>query len=99
MRPSTVAGANGAAVPEKRAHCRPGAKALVVDADHPDVVALTDMVTPADGLKLFISAKLRSEEHTSELQSLAYLVCRLLLEKKNKRDSTGPQLFLLNPQA
>src|SRR2546425_4100296 len=28
----------------------------------------------------------RSEEHTSELQSLAYLVCRLLLEKKkNKR--------------
>src|SRR5205823_13778572 len=28
-------------------------------------------------------ALLRSEEHTSELQSLAYLVCRLLLEKKN----------------
>src|SRR5205823_15134014 len=26
--------------------------------------------------------KMRSEEHTSELQSLAYLVCRLLLEKK-----------------
>src|SRR2546423_6221851 len=30
----------------------------------------------------------RSEEHTSELQSLAYLVCRLLLEKK-KKISTG----------
>src|SRR6185437_17031605 len=28
------------------------------------------------------SRDLRSEEHTSELQSLAYLVCRLLLEKK-----------------
>src|SRR5205823_14119700 len=28
-------------------------------------------------------AEPRSEEHTSELQSLAYLVCRLLLEKKN----------------
>src|SRR5205823_12925826 len=27
----------------------------------------------------------RSEEHTSELQSLAYLVCRLLLEKKNNK--------------
>src|SRR2546425_8986051 len=27
----------------------------------------------------------RSEEHTSELQSLAYLVCRLLLEKKNEK--------------
>src|SRR2546425_5936121 len=30
----------------------------------------------------------RSEEHTSELQSLAYLVCRLLLEKK--KEGTGP---------
>src|SRR2546425_2849824 len=29
----------------------------------------------------------RSEEHTSELQSLAYLVCRLLLEKKKKNDN------------
>src|SRR3989441_6140353 len=39
--------------------------------------------------------RLRSEEHTSELQSLAYLVCRLLLEKKKedlqcvKRSSTS----------
>src|SRR5690554_7042680 len=33
----------------------------------------------------------RSEEHTSELQSRPHLVCRLLLEKKNKRRScTGP---------
>src|SRR5205823_12346167 len=30
------------------------------------------------------NAEFRSEEHTSELQSLAYLVCRLLLEKKKK---------------
>src|SRR2546423_9636461 len=30
----------------------------------------------------------RSEEHTSELQSLAYLVCRLLLEKKKAVDGT-----------
>src|SRR4030067_2910974 len=29
-------------------------------------------------------SQMRSEEHTSELQSLAYLVCRLLLEKKQK---------------
>src|SRR2546425_2126422 len=34
--------------------------------------------------RLAVSRLLRSEEHTSELQSLAYLVCRLLLEKKNK---------------
>src|SRR2546425_3396655 len=31
----------------------------------------------------------RSEEHTSELQSLAYLVCRLLLEKKKKKNNNG----------
>src|SRR2546425_9150012 len=31
----------------------------------------------------------RSEEHTSELQSLAYLVCRLLLEKKKTVHSTA----------
>src|SRR5947199_7787528 len=37
--------------------------------------------------------RLRSEEHTSELQSLRHLVCRLLLEKKNRRgtcSSTAP---------
>src|SRR5262245_64313711 len=34
----------------------------------------------------------RSEEHTSELQSLRHLVCRLLLEKKKKiTQSTSPQ--------
>src|SRR5205823_13018557 len=35
-----------------------------------------------------IRAAPRSEEHTSELQSLAYLVCRLLLEKKKKKTQT-----------
>src|SRR3712207_7220758 len=34
----------------------------------------------------------RSEEHTSELQSRQYLVCRLLLEKKNNKVITGPRL-------
>src|SRR2546423_2031261 len=33
-------------------------------------------------IKEKIRMRVRSEEHTSELQSLAYLVCRLLLEKK-----------------
>src|SRR2546422_2716668 len=32
------------------------------------------------------SAQLRSEEHTSELQSRLHLVCRLLLEKKKKKN-------------
>src|SRR2546423_1040151 len=34
------------------------------------------------GLRIYRGKDQRSEEHTSELQSLAYLVCRLLLEKK-----------------
>src|SRR5687767_15189866 len=33
--------------------------------------------------EIAVAGGIRSEEHTSELQSLAYLVCRLLLEKKN----------------
>src|SRR3712207_7002784 len=38
------------------------------------------------------AAVLRSEEHTSELQSRQYLVCRLLLEKKKKKDVHMTQL-------
>src|SRR3712207_6894509 len=40
---------------------------------------------------------LRSEEHTSELQSRQYLVCRLLLEKKNANTSTHDALPLHRP--
>src|SRR5437764_1021793 len=40
----------------------------------------------AHGVRLIgFEADLRSEEHTSELQSPMYLVCRLLLEKKKKK--------------
>src|SRR3712207_8805654 len=41
-------------------------------------------LTPAGELLLERGRELRSEEHTSELQSRQYLVCRLLLEKKKK---------------
>src|SRR3712207_6951134 len=62
-------------------------------------VLLFDDVTPLGsqslemhvrtGRALHVSADLRSEEHTSELQSRQYLVCRLLLEKKkNLRQHT-----------
>src|SRR3712207_7607405 len=45
-----------------------------------------------------VRERLRSEEHTSELQSRQYLVCRLLLEKKSHRNhthlnSTHPNTF------
>src|SRR5205823_11092568 len=48
-------------------------------------IELTQNVQPRSFLRerpLDRGKVLRSEEHTSELQSLAYLVCRLLLEKK-----------------
>src|SRR3712207_8772895 len=38
---------------------------------------------PSDVHLLVVADRRRSEEHTSELQSRQYLVCRLLLEKKN----------------
>src|SRR5438874_5493324 len=43
---------------------------------------------PAD-LAVPVNVKLRSEEHTSELQSRRDLVCRLLLEKKNNEHRRG----------
>src|SRR3712207_8672355 len=46
--------------------------------------ALTDFVVMTEQARMF----LRSEEHTSELQSRQYLVCRLLLEKKKHIQST-----------
>src|SRR3712207_6993455 len=46
-----------------------------------------------EGLEQVLDAGLRSEEHTSELQSRQYLVCRLLLEKKNRKHLL-PRLLL-----
>src|SRR5205823_11642772 len=43
---------------------------------------LQELGVTAIWLLPFYPSPMRSEEHTSELQSLAYLVCRLLLEKK-----------------
>src|SRR5687767_15576318 len=44
-----------------------------------------DFSRPREGVRDYYKILRRSEEHTSELQSLAYLVCRLLLEKKKKK--------------
>src|SRR5690625_6619587 len=45
----------------------------------------TVLVT-TDGVDYDVQTEARSEEHTSELQSRGHLVCRLLLEKKKKRN-------------
>src|SRR5260370_5176427 len=48
--------------------------------------------TSAGAIIITISCPLRSEEHTSELQSHLNLVCRLLLEKKKKLESFTPDM-------
>src|SRR3712207_8723103 len=42
------------------------------------------LIAEDSAVNMMIARKFRSEEHTSELQSRQYLVCRLLLEKKKK---------------
>src|SRR3712207_7355915 len=51
-----------------------------------NIVSLNENLTENELLVLAGSIE-RSEEHTSELQSRQYLVCRLLLEKKKTRDN------------
>src|SRR3989441_2786403 len=72
-----------------RASVSPKLGPVDVDIFWSVVVPANRSVSDAEGLALVWPAALvpdakrgRSEEHTSELQSLAYLVCRLLLEKK-----------------
>src|SRR5256885_8769615 len=52
----------------------------------------TGGIQPA-GSKVASGAKIRSEEHTSELQSPCNLVCRLLLEKKKNDALRNPQIL------
>src|SRR5437016_6689350 len=49
------------------------------------LVHVLDDLAPADAGVVRAEGDYRSEEHTSELQSLTNLVCRLLLEKKKKK--------------
>src|SRR3712207_6889963 len=59
-----------------------------VRADHGGHGVLDDVEVQARLSSFRAAGAHRSEEHTSELQSRQYLVCRLLLEKKNKSYST-----------
>src|SRR3712207_7763784 len=80
--------------------------ATLNDGAYPDGLAY-DMYDPyhyfrtqeVDGKKYLIAGgedhkTARSEEHTSELQSRQYLVCRLLLEKKKKKIKNNSMLLL-----
>src|SRR5438309_9087724 len=75
----------------------PPARILMVDDHPPNLMALAAILEPLaqelvhahsgeESLRYLLESD-RSEEHTSELQSQFHLVCRLLLEKKNKSHS------------
>src|SRR3712207_7158417 len=72
-------------IPESRAQDAPGGPSA------PDARPVPEGLNFANGLfqrrQYALAADERSEEHTSELQSRQYLVCRLLLEKKKKQHS------------
>src|SRR5687767_15555988 len=76
-------------------HRRASSSEIAIPARRPAVIALAASrlswrISRAESEWMIARAPARltiarSEEHTSELQSLAYLVCRLLLEKKKKK--------------
>src|SRR5947209_11826429 len=70
------------------------------DADRAPLGAWTPVPElPGMGRAVDTAAELRSEEHTSELQSRQYLVCRLLLEKKSKKISARPTVGEIEPRS
>src|SRR5947199_3922498 len=76
----------------------PAVKAYYRFIDHADEEAVTMGHILEPHRERTIQRMKRSEEHTSELQSLRHLVCRLLLEKKNKQNnghtySNNPQVY------
>src|SRR3712207_7452112 len=79
FRSRATTASRGDACPPRHAPCPVGrsmaADTQLVRRDHDGPPACGEPVMPP-----------RSEEHTSELQSRQYLVCRLLLEKKKKLD-------------
>src|SRR5947208_9028661 len=56
------------------------------EVDHQILVVLPEDAVPRPRVEHHLELHLRSEEHTSELQSPDHLVCRLLLEKKKARN-------------
>src|SRR5262245_62216647 len=75
----TRTGDSGSDDPRRRGTCTPPAPSKAAETD------LSRRATPPASLAP-PSPPRRSEEHTSELQSLRHLVCRLLLEKKKKQN-------------
>src|SRR5437899_4447220 len=66
-------------------HARPARGAQILPLVRPPYAAPGDALVARQTRAQRRMAAARSEEHTSELQSLRHLVCRLLLEKKKKK--------------
>src|SRR5688572_30985017 len=65
---------------------------IVADDVEQDVLGLARPLLRHEEHRLLTQAgRARSEEHTSELQSQSNLVCRLLLEKKKKKNTPQPK--------
>src|SRR5437764_5227364 len=76
--------------------CATDARFEHAPAPHRDVALQADVVNAASRGEASHAPELdiRSEEHTSELQSPMYLVCRLLLEKKKNLTTKGTKLYV-----
>src|SRR5439155_9671998 len=79
--PLTIAAPRGCSLPRSSAAAK---RTNSVSPVPPSGVMLTSFGFPS------VSVPVRSEEHTSELQSRGHLVCRLLLAKKNQERSFRP---------
>src|SRR5262245_63184153 len=70
-------------------YINPMRAANAANHDTGEKILLRDVTLPRNQTALKdLNDGLRSEEHTSELQSLRHLVCRLLLEKKKQKHNT-----------
>src|SRR3712207_7056884 len=69
-------------VSAKRRSCRGSVTSPTKNRCYHSYQFMNVILTP--GLGMYYACSMRSEEHTSELQSRQYLVCRLLLEKKQQ---------------
>src|SRR3712207_7014043 len=77
-------------------HCLTVHEEVVIECDAGAALEVAELLSSSPQTALALRLDLggffgrgRSEEHTSELQSRQYLVCRLLLEKKTNRRATG----------
>src|SRR3712207_8568672 len=82
FRSAGLSGAGFGTVLLETRHVKAALSAMVVKTDRKDARGIAQLLRL--GWFCPVHRKSRSEEHTSELQSRQYLVCRLLLEKKKK---------------